>query len=54
MFEITIKGITKQFESAAKMAEWQESMFTPSPRKSRKKEKKKGSLKNHIKKASVA
>ena len=29
MYELTIKGITKQFESAADMAEWQETMLAP-------------------------
>jgi hypothetical protein len=29
MYELTIRGITKQFESAAEMAEWQESMRSP-------------------------
>ena len=29
MFEITIRGITKEFETAAEMAEWQESMRAP-------------------------
>ena len=41
MFELTIRGITKQFETAGEMAEWQESMRAQ-PR-SRSKPKRKGS-----------
>ena len=41
MFEITIRGITKEFESAEEMAAWQESMRSV-PR-SRSKPKRKGS-----------
>jgi hypothetical protein len=33
MYEITIKGITKQFKSAKEMAEWQESMTVVPKRK---------------------
>jgi hypothetical protein len=29
MYELTIRGITKQFDSAADMAEWQETMLAP-------------------------
>ena len=38
MFELTIRGITKQFETAGEMAEWQESMRSkPRPRSKPKK-----------------
>ena len=32
MFEITIRGMTRQFDTAGEMAEWQESMRSPRPR----------------------
>jgi len=45
MFEITIRGITKQFETAGEMAEWQESMRSV-PR-SRSKPKGRGHKRKH-------
>ncbi len=40
MFELTIKGRTKTFNTAAEMCEWRERMLTPSPRKKKHKKSK--------------
>ena len=41
MFEATIRGITRQFDTPAELAEWRERMLSPSRPKRRKKPKRK-------------
>ena len=52
MFEITVRGVTKEFESAAEMAEWQESMLAPrkkfKPRRGERKKETVNTLKNYM------